>query len=143
MNKIFLLLIAVFAFTSCMEDPEIWDSSVKDLAGDWFVRTYTEDGSLVEDYKKMYTYNTAADNGDMWMNMKGIVKFGSITKVSTEGMTFEGTDVYNVFDGEVLSGKAHSKTGNVTDSIYMHVVKDGTEFIVAGHRKTGFPEDNY
>ncbi len=143
MKKLIYLFVAVFALSSCMKDPDIWDSSVKELAGDWFVRTYSADGDLVEDYKKLYTYNTADDNGEMWVNLKGVIKLGSTTKVNSSGMTFSGDDVYSISDGEVFNGKGVSKTGNTTDSIYMQVVKEGTTYVVSGHRKTGFPEDNY
>lgn len=143
--KKFLIIMAglMFAITSCTEKPDIWDSSTVECAGDWFIQFYAADGTLVESYKKIFTYNTAADNGDMWINFRNAGTTNVVTKVTTSGSTFSGSDVLTVSNGQVISGGGLSRTGVKTDSIYMQVDVSGVSYSVAGHRVTGFVEDNY
>ncbi|PWJ40980.1 lipid-binding protein [Sediminitomix flava] len=144
MKKLFLGLALMFSLTSCFEDPEIWDSSVVELAGDWNVRTYdSATGDLVADYGQLLTYNTAANNGDMWLDFVTVLKIGGKSKVSTNGLTFNGDDAVSVTGGQVFKNEGRSKTGIETDSIYMEVVKGADTFIVSGHKRTGFQEDEY
>jgi hypothetical protein len=52
----------------------------------------------------------------------------------------------DVLEGKIIADAGHSKTGVVTDSIYIKAVfsdDPGTEYEMAGHRRTGFVEDDY
>jgi len=60
--------------------------------------------------------------------------------------TFEGYHTMDVLEGKIIADAGHSKTGVVTDSIYIKAVfsdDPGTEYEMAGHRRTGFVEDDY
>ena len=51
-----------------------------------------------------------------------------------------------VLEGKVINDAGRSKSGVVTDSIYIKAVfsdDPGTEYEMAGHRRTGFLEDDY
>jgi hypothetical protein len=78
------------------------------------------------------------------------------SKVQTDvsNLTFSANDVENTSDasrvtitnGRILKGQGHSRTGVVTDSIYFEGEFDydpGNKIIFAGHRRTGFNEDEY
>jgi len=70
-------------------------------------------------------------------------------------LTFKGTDgidisQYNsdavITNGKILIDAAKSKTGNVTDSIYMEVVfasQPDDTYVISGHKRTRWPEDDY
>lgn len=52
----------------------------------------------------------------------------------------------SIKNGKVLLGQGRSRTGVVTDSIYYEIEfsdDPGTIYYVAGHRRTGFYEDEY
>jgi hypothetical protein len=60
--------------------------------------------------------------------------------------TFEGYHTMEVLEGKVINDAGRSKSGVVTDSIYIKAVfsdDPGTEYEMAGHRRTGFLEDDY
>ena len=60
--------------------------------------------------------------------------------------TFEGYHTMDVLEGKIIADAGHSKTGVVTDSIYIKAVfsdDPGTEYEMVGHRRTGFVEDDY
>lgn len=144
MKKILFIIAIAIAFASCTKEPEVWDSSVKYMSGDWFVKTMDSGGALVEDYKEIHCYNTADDNGDMWIDLNNVILFSATIKVNTDMMySFSGGEDLSVSEGMVELGKGVSKMGNTTDSFSMKVEKDGVVYTVEGHRKTGFPEDNY
>ncbi|MCW3789807.1 lipid-binding protein [Plebeiibacterium sediminum] len=143
MKRLVIIFMFIVSLVSCTEDAEVWNSSTVDLAGQWWIQTYDTNGQLVEDYGNVLTYNTAADDGSMWVNLSNLGSFGQITEVSTQDLTFAGEDVYVISGGKVLFDVAKSKTGIVTDSIFMTVEKDGIDYVLRGHKKTGFPEDEY
>lgn len=143
MRKLFYILGLALLFQSCLEEAEIWDSSTVKLAGQWWVRTYEPDGSLAEDYGNMLTYNTADDNGEMWVDFPGVVTFNGKSLVDTDGTTFAGSGKFPITNGQVFAGLGSSKTGVKTDSIYMQVSSGGVIYTVAGHKRTGFQEDQY
>lgn len=63
--------------------------------------------------------------------------------VTTTSLGFE---TINVLEGKVISDEGRSKTGVVTDSIYIRAEfsdDPGTEYEMSGHRRTGFGEDDY
>lgn len=143
MKKILVLIGIVAVFTSCFKEPEIWNSSTVDCAGDWYVTTAIKGGDVVEAHKQIYTYNTAADDGTMFVNLTNIALIQTISKVKTHGKSFSGTDVLDIANGLVTEDGGTSKTGNVTDAIYMEVTYGGITYVIQGHRKTGFQEDEY
>jgi hypothetical protein len=161
--KKYILLLAVisFIFIGCSDDVEPGGTATEALAGDWYVQLTDEDGNdLAGGFTTVTTYNTAAnvatemffDDGEFWP-IKGKVN------CDVKSLTFSTSDFvenyydyngtyydFKIYEGKVLLGQGHAKSGRVTDSIYVKFeAKDdpGTIYEYRGHRKTGFLEDQY
>ena len=161
MKKIYLFLIAiiVISFTACQEEYVVGETATVKLAGEWWFALLDENGDVVYDYdflaSRMSTYNTADNSANeiwvddhengWWVKARVVadpvsMTFGSQDSVFNE---YEGANMI-VSDGQIWEGVATSKDGNITDSIrFTTVYPDGTIFIYAGHRHTGFEEDEY
>lgn len=153
------LILTVF-ITACEKDlPDPGGTAAERMANEWWVQLY-QDGQLV--YPPTYhahiaTYNTADNNNTIWVDdMHGIWDFKVKANADFNNLTFSATQAesvipgYNIkvdiMDGKMLPGAARSKTGNVTDSIYMRIMFEddpGTEYVIAGHARTKFAEDEY
>jgi len=163
MKKIFLLTITLclIILSSCQKDPVVeYVELGKYLPGEWWV-TYVvtdENGAEVYNsgYSKLTTSNTAANTAtDMWITDNGnFWQFQVKATANVEQKTFsvlEGTDIIyddntTVTDGKVIVDGGITKSGNVTDSIYMELEwasDPGTIYICSGVRRTGFLEDEY
>lgn len=166
MKKIALYIVGIslFALSSCTEDAEIWDSSVLDLSGEWYVRydhaTYGED-PFGAGYTPLLTFNTADDDGtEMWLTDDGefwdykvripvaadSLKFGSDNTVPNQSYDID----VKIMNGKVIRDAVTLPSGYVADSIYFEVwfedLEDATgipndKLLVGGYRKTGFAED--
>ena len=153
-----------------MEETDVWDSSVKDVSGEWWVR-YTLNGVEQKGYVKLITSNTAADDGkSIWIDDQG--KFWTYKvkcPVNMNSMTFSGDQLISaaisngslydigvtVADGKVIKKGGFSTSGVVTDSIYFKVsFEDDVDengdpapysniYEVSGVRRTGFVEDEH
>jgi hypothetical protein len=151
------MLVGVMIITSCQKELEIGETATKKMAGEWFLRTSDDGGQTWGDYTHFSTYNTASNSSsEMWIDdletfwqMKGKVN------IDLNNKTFSGTDIQNEYyestftitDGKILE-KAAKASGSktVTDSLYFKATfsdDPGTEYILAGYRKTGFLEDEH
>jgi hypothetical protein len=148
---------------ACQEDPAPGGTNTEKAAGEWWVQVYADDGSgnlefVQEGYFKALTFNTAANNDSIWVTDDGgFWDFQVKAHFSKSDNTFEvaeGTNIsyeseVTITDGKVLIGKGHSTSGVKTDSIYfVSSYSDdspayGAEYIIAGHRRTGFLEDEH
>lgn len=158
-KSVFLLLGLVAFMSACQEEYEPEMIPGHELAGEWYV-TYTIDGVDVYGvgYSTILTNNTAAaDGSEIWVSDEGhFWDYKAKVPANTEGMSFGTVDSLDntaypvkmiVKSGKVFEGGGMSKTGVATDSIYF-VVGFGddaptTEYVVSGHRRTGFVEDDY
>lgn len=151
---------------SCTEDVDIWDSSTKEFAGDWYVRydhaTYGED-PFGAGFNGLTTYNTAADDGkEIWLSDDGHfwdykvripvnqsdISFGSADKVMS---IVDGYEIEVIIkNGKIIKEAALLPSGVMADSIYFEVWFEDLEgatgiandvLYVGGYRKTGFSED--
>lgn len=163
-KNITTLLLGIFLVTSfiaCDEggelDPGV--SSTVDFAGDWFLIGYFPDGTEAYGggYHTYTLYNTSDDNGDFWIDDHG--EFFEIkTKVSSNAnaLTFSGeANAPELVTGgtvTVSSGRLIKDAGSasvsktVVDSIYFEAEFDwdpGTLYQFAGHKRTGFLEDEH
>lgn len=166
MKKYILIFIAIFALTvqSCEKEFDPGGTVVEKLAGDWYCEFQYEDGgewhNLLAlygyDYFLMTSYNTAANNNEMFIDdAESLWPFKGKVICDVNSLTFNtnGKQVENLYDetipfeiknGKVLQGGAHSVGGHVTDSIYMEAEfadDPGTIYRIVGHRRTGFTED--
>ena len=154
-----LLIIVFSVFTSCDEggDPDPGATSVVELAGDWWVIALEDDGETPAyggDYVEFTTYNTAADDGTMWIDDND--NWMEIkTRVSTNvtALTFSGepnspelyTDgTVTVTNGKITKGTYTTTSNTLVDEIYFEAEFDwdpGYVYKFKGHKRTGFLED--
>ncbi len=152
----YLLVAAVsVGFIACDDEIEVdvLNTNTIAVSGQWDI-TITKAG-VVDDHVTIHSYNTAsnvvdsiylwdgASAGDHGVRIK--------VKCDVDALTFSAentlnilsdADLFTVTEGKIMLGKATTKGGNVTDSI-RYVLNDGTdEYVYAGHRYTGFAEDN-
>lgn len=155
------LLLAV----SCQESPDPGGTATQAVAGEWWVKYYVSDGAggLIEldpGYYKAMTYNTAANTPDsIWVtDLAHFWDFAVKVGFDKSTNTFSASEVTNISyddsevtitNGQVLLGQGKSTSGVTTDSIYFVASFNddspayGNEYIIAGHRRTGFLEDEH
>jgi hypothetical protein len=157
MKRIIVIIagIALVAVSSCSKKPDIGGTSAEAVANEWYV-TFKTGGVDVYGigYTALATYNTAANNGDIWIDdekhtweykVKAQVNYSNLTFTATNS-----TDEYHgitatITDGKILPNAAKSKSGNVTDSINFTIKfsDDPRTWTIAGHARTRFAEDDY
>ncbi len=165
MKENFKYLIGIVAFsmlllfTACdeAEDANIGVTSIEEMAGDWYVTT-AFNGNTVLGYKKITTYNTAANTNDkMWINDNGkIWEFKAVANVDYASKTFSGENLESnysgtpitvtITNGKILKNAATTTGGNRSDSIYFDIEfsdDPGNIYTIAGYKRTGFAEDEH
>jgi hypothetical protein len=155
-----LLFCLAIANMACQEDPAPGGTVAEKVAGEWYVKFYADDGSgnlelLDAGYYLAMTFNTAANNDSIWVNQLDVLGFQVKAAFKKSDNTFDvvgGTNLEDdnevtIADGKVLIGKGRSTSGVKTDSIHFvaSFSDDGfvDEYVVAGHRRTGFLEDEH
>jgi len=149
-------------------DPSIKHTNTEAFAGEWFV-TYTLDGSDVGGgYTEIITSNTAANvatemfvsdwvdptakSGNFWTykvkaqsDPKGLTFSADQSESSVEGYNIK----VNILNGKIFPKGGLSKSKVVVDSIYFEIEFEddspafGNKYVVSGHKRTGFTEDEY
>lgn len=166
MKKLALIVgIAIVGFSSCKKElPDVGGTSAQKIANEWWC-TLTNNGTDVYHigYFKLSTYNTAANNNQVWVDdLKGGYGFKVKAAADFTNLTFSGATASNEYynpaspasfpqtvtitDGKVLPGVGHSRTGNVTDSINMKVEfsdDPGRVWTISGTARTKYVEDDY
>lgn len=160
-TKLFALCLCVIVI-SCDDDGyadyKQGSSPSQAMNGEWWIDI--TDATTGEVYVQHAFHKTYDDNnGGMWISDRSGSSFTgwyleSIVNVNNSNLTFSATDAANLADdsevtiteGKVLKNAGHSKTGVVVDSIYFKGVFNydpSTTLIFAGHKRTGFEEDEY
>ena len=147
-------LALVISACDLKEDYEVEKSKVVNAAGQWYVN-YTTDG-YESGYVLLNTYNTATDDGKaFWITDDGEWwDYKVKCPINADALTFSGADLTNtaydikiqVVNGKVILKGGKSTTGVVTDSIYFELEfsdDPGTIYKAAGHRRTGYLEDEH
>lgn len=165
-TKIIVALFVVSTAISCddqgYDDYKQISTPALPLSGEWFIDISDAEGNVLVQHTLHKTYDTNDGDGTMYLSDRigaGPDDFSGYyleSKVQTNvpNLTFSANDVENVSDGsivtitngKILKGVGHSRTGVVTDSIYFEGEFDydpGNKIIFAGHRRTGFNEDEY
>ena len=154
-----IALVVLLAFaSSCQEEYEPVMFPAHQLSGEWYV-TYTIGGVDVYNWghTTIMTYNTANDEDSIWVTDNDhFWGYRAVVGANPEGMAFGQSDSLDnqaypvkmvVKSGQIFPDGGKSKTGVVTDSISFVVGfgddAPGTEYVVSGHRRTGFVEDDY
>ena len=156
-KSILLAALGAILFTSCDKNlPDVGGTTPEKLANEWWV-TFTVDGDDIYGlgHTKLVTYNTAANNNEIWIDdqehtweykVKALADLNNLTFSANQATDqYHGISV-NIANGKVLPGAGRSRTGNVSDSIYMEVEfsdDPGTTYVVSGHGRTRFDEDEY
>lgn len=158
-NKIFTisLLAVALVLGSCQKEFEAEHIENYEMSGQWFVQTYVG-GTTADDialgYVQIVTSNTAAANGQqLLIDDKGNI-WPFKVKANVSGMHFSVDNAVNLYidtltvsirNGVVVPNGARSLGSNTTvDSIYFEAEfsdDPGTIYIIAGHYRTGFIED--
>ncbi|PRY08994.1 lipid-binding putative hydrolase [Pontibacter ummariensis] len=164
------LFLLLGALSSCeKEDPEVTYTATYPVSGEWWV-TYKVETSpgVFEDvehvgYTPLLTYNTAANTASqIWVDDRGNFKNYKVRSgLDMSKLSFAVNEAVNtaldedakpvdgnvtIQDGKVFIGSGLSRSKVKTDSIYFRVEfsdDPGTTYHVSGHRRTGFPEDDY
>ncbi len=161
-NTLILSFILALTLTSCDEggEPNIGGTVTQKFSGDWYIIALEPDGvtpAYGGDYNLYSTYNAASndenfwiDDHDSWMEIKTKVQATDLKnltfsgKPDSEELYTEGT--VTVTNGKILKDAATSFGGHVVDSIYFEAEFDwdpGTVYKFAGHKRTGFKEDEH
>jgi hypothetical protein len=86
--KYIFSIVLLLGALSCTEDPEIWNSSVVELSGNWYVQVFDNADNRTMNKTAITTFNTADDNGDMYVNLIPL-GFG-LVKVTTTDAAIDG-----------------------------------------------------
>ena len=157
---ILTLGLLLITFNSCKKDlPAIGGTSAQKMANEWWASIYIGNTNLAGagHLYKIITSNTAANSNEIWVDdqanlwdfkVKAQADFGALTFSATKAPNFVPNYpiTVNITNGKVLPGLGRSKTGNVTDSIYMEVEfsdDPGTKYLIKGHGRTMLIEDEY
>jgi hypothetical protein len=170
MRKIVIIAIGIFAaalISACSKNlPDTGATTAMKVSNEWWV-TLSQNGNPLTDPVKIATYNTASNPDSIWIDdLENIWPFKCKAKIDLANMTFSTanaesqyeikvpgsspaqyyTPTVNIANGKILSNAAKSLSGNPTDSIYMELDfsdDPGTKYVIAGHARTKFSEDEY
>ncbi|AUS04663.1 lipid-binding protein [Pseudotamlana carrageenivorans] len=154
-----LILMVSLSLTSCdeVEDINVGGSSVEKMSGDWWIIALQPDGvtpAYGGDYEQFSTYNTAANNGMMWVDDHGHwMEIKTQVDTDLDAMTFEGEDnadelitggTVTVSNGVITKATYKTNSNTMVDEISFEAEFDwdpGTVYKFKGHKRTGFAED--
>ena len=158
MKKIALIFgLAIMVLSGCKKDlPDPGGTASQKLANEWWTRL-TLNGADVYGigHFALLTYNTAANSNEIWIDdyghswdfkIKAQANYTDLTFTAAQATDINHNIKVDVSEGKVLLGVGISKTGNVTDSIYMKIKfsdDPGKEYVISGHGRTKFAEDEY
>lgn len=160
MKRILVVAItSLVVYTSCSKKPDVGETAAVKMANEWWAELKHNGVNVYGpgQFAKIATYNTSANTNEIWVDdMHGLWDFKVKAAADFNNLTFnanQATSVipnYNIWvtiaDGKVIPNAGHSKTGNVTDSIYMQVEFEddpGEIYTIEGHARTRFAEDDY
>jgi hypothetical protein len=166
MKKIILIISAVCAsaLIGCENEVEPGGTPVMKLSNEWWVRLLVEDGSGGYDdaydlgYLHFLTSSTASNSADSILmdDFNEVIQLKAKVACNVSDLTFgNGTTAVNerytdgtviINNGKIFERQGLSSSGVEVDSIYFEAEFDwdlGQVYIIAGHGRTGFPEDQH
>ncbi|MNK01009.1 Lipid-binding putative hydrolase [compost metagenome] len=157
---VFIISSAVSCNERGFDDYEAGGTPTQALNGEWFIDISDEDGNVYAEHTLHRTFDDNA--GKMYISDRigpedtDYSGWYLVSKVNYDltNLTFNASNaendadgsIVNITEGKILKNAAKSKDGNVVDSIYFKGEFDydpGTIIIFAGHKRTGFLEDEY
>lgn len=152
------ILMLLFA-SSCKKDlPTIGGTAAQNLANEWWVTLTLNGVDQYGTHKKIETSNTSANDNTIWVDdfggnvwqfqAKAVADFTNLTfSANQSASSVSGYNIkVDITDGKVLPNLGRSKSGNVVDSIYMKIKfsdDPGNVYVLSGHARTKFIEDEY
>lgn len=165
MKRIFILLSVCMSLVlvGCDSDVEPGGTKVEKLSNEWWGQIYVPDGSggltdVGVGYQHYMTYSTASNLADSIFvdDFNGLLQLKAKVACNTGAMSFSsnGTAVrerytdetVTISNGKIITNGAHSTSGVQVDSIYFEAEfswEPGQVYIIAGHGRTGFNEDEH
>jgi hypothetical protein len=170
---IMLAFVGLTAASCKKDQPDVVVSPVYPISGEWYVNVYNADGTLARvkvtnadgvvtqtQYTTLSTYNTSDNTADkVWMKMlTSAVPYGILAKVNCDvnAKTLSATDAANIaftpskkftiLEGKVLlNATALKGSKTIADSIYIKYTteQDGKTYVISGHRRSQYVEDQY
>jgi hypothetical protein len=162
----FSITITLIVFSSCQKKPDIGGTAAEKMANEWWVTL--DQGNNKDVFSighfKIATYNSASNDNTIWVDdlengwgfkSKATADFNSLTFAAASGVDNFYYDpahptrfpkTVKITEGKIIPNAGHSKTGVLTDSIYMKVEfsdDPGTIYTMPGHARTRFAEDDY
>jgi hypothetical protein len=158
MKKIFSIigLLAVFSMscTKKLEDPGT--TATQAMSNEWWVTLDVDGTDVLGAHILFYTYNTSRNVADsLWLDDGGNgYQFKVMTKADPASLTFSTDSAQNEYydikatikNGKIIPNGGHSKTGIVTDSIYMEAIftdDPATTYVISGVARTRWADDDY
>jgi hypothetical protein len=158
MNRIFrfscIFLLLFISCTKKLNNPGATNTVV--MSNEWWVTLTLNGNELLPGPVLFATYNTSQNVSDtLWLDDLNF-GYGFKCKVlanqknltfSTDSSQNEYTDIrVHIANGKIYPNGAHSKTGIVTDSIYMQASfgdDPGDTYIISGTARTRWAQDDY
>lgn len=159
----FLTFVAALFMVACDEDGyDDYDpgkTPAQAMSGEWWIDISEEATGAVQVQHALHrTYDD--NNGGLWLSDRASATsftgwwLESVVQYDLQNLTFSGSNLPNLADdsvvtiteGKIIKNGGHSATGVVVDSIYFKGVFDydpETVLIFAGHKRTGFEEDEF
>lgn len=153
----------VLGLASCENEVDPGQNAVKQMSNEWWGQIYVPDGSggledIGEGYQHLLTSSTASGTADSIFidDFDGLLQLKAKVACSVSDLTFttngaavterytDGTVV--IGNGKIIIDGGRSTSGVVVDSIYFEAEFDwepGQVYILAGHGRTGFLEDEH
>lgn len=146
------------------EDYDSGGTPSQALSGEWYIDILDDDGSVLVEHAihktfddnagKLYISDRIAlhdppqpsDFTGWWLVSKVDYDLSNLTFSATAAENEADGSIVNITEGKILKNVAHSKAGNIVDSIYFKGEFDyepGRILTFSGHRRTGFEEDDY
>ena len=151
-----IALVSMVVISACKKNlPDPGATSAVKMANEWWVTLKQGNSDLIGTHVKIATYNTSGNSDSIWVDdlentwqfkVKAKANFDSLTFTTAQAQNEYYNITVNLMNGKVFPGKGKSKTGNVTDSIYMQAEfsdDPGTIYTISGHARTRFAEDDY
>ncbi len=165
-NKVLLGIFMITMATSCenngYDDYAQAKTPTVEMNGEWYITITDEANGEVQvehalhktydsnDGKMYITDRILASNPPKftgwWLETKLDVNIKDLTFSTTDALNTADNSKVKITEGKILKNAAHSKAGNVTDSIYFKgefSYDPGNVLIFSGHKRTGFLDDNY
>jgi len=158
--KYFLGFLVLGCAACKKEQPAVEYSPIFPISGEWHTRVFHEDGSSAStNLFTLSTYNTSDNRSDVaWFKLSTVARpFGVLAKVNIDlsNKTILPGDYKNtlalpankvdirLIEGKIMLNASTQPSKAVADSIYVKykTAVDDKIYIVKGHRRTQWPED--